>query len=167
MICTPKVWDAALGRLQQEIPEFAFKSWIAPLSVKLAPNQITLGCPTSFHRDHVRIVYARTLERILRESISSASSRASDQRADAAQPQMPKAISPVFEIVTLSQFAEAPGHQIEIHAPQETGPVDGGGQRSAGHPTGKARMRKVEPRPAEAERAVGMAAGSAHAGVLS
>ena len=51
----PKVWGDTLCRLQKEIADFAYATWIAPLAVKTAKDQIVLGCPSSFHRDRVRI----------------------------------------------------------------------------------------------------------------
>jgi chromosomal replication initiator protein len=62
MACTPRVWGDALRRLQEEIPDFAYDAWIAPLAVKIVDDRVTLGCPTSFHRDRVRIHFAEQLE---------------------------------------------------------------------------------------------------------
>ena len=38
MSCEPKVWGDTLCRLQQEIPDFAYATWIAPLAVKTASD---------------------------------------------------------------------------------------------------------------------------------
>ena len=81
MNCTPKTWQAAIERLRHQIPEFAYASWIAPLSIKLAPDRVVLGCPSSFHRDHVRIVYSELLESLVREVLKDNDAAALDTEA--------------------------------------------------------------------------------------
>ena len=63
MICKTRAWGDALRLARQEIPDFAFDAWLAPLRVKLAEDRIVLGCPTSFHRDRVRLHYSEILLR--------------------------------------------------------------------------------------------------------
>ncbi|MHA7836467.1 MAG: DnaA N-terminal domain-containing protein, partial [bacterium] len=71
MTCTPRVWGDVLRRLQEEIPDFAYDAWIAPLDVKLVDGRVILGCPTSFHRDRVRIHYAERLESCLAAALAA------------------------------------------------------------------------------------------------
>jgi len=97
MTFSPKVWGDALRRLQNEIPEFAFDAWITPLSVKIAADRLVLGCPTSFHRERVRVHHLEAIERCWLPACEAAGS---------AQP------TPV-ELLTPSEFAEATGHVIE------------------------------------------------------
>ena len=73
---SPRVWGDALRRLQDRIPDFAFDAWIAPLAVRIVPDardaddnghdshgnrHVILGCPTSFHRDRVRMNYGELI----------------------------------------------------------------------------------------------------------
>ena len=104
MTCTPRVWGDALRRLQEEIPDFAYEAWIAPLAVKLAKGRVIVGCPTSFHRDRVRIHFAERLDRCFEEAMN-ASGRSVPAMIDGAQS---------IQIVTASEVAEAPGHRIEV-----------------------------------------------------
>ena len=77
MSCEPKIWGDTLCRLQKAIPDFAYATWIAPLVVKTSSERIVLGCPSSFHRDRVRIQYRDLLER----SLATDSRRSTIRRA--------------------------------------------------------------------------------------
>jgi len=100
MSCEPKIWGDTLCRLQEEIPDFAYATWIAPLAVKTGNDQVVLGCPTSFHRDRVRIQYRDLLERSLAEALAANG-----------QPQ-----HCTIEFVMMSEFAQLPGCLIGIES---------------------------------------------------
>ncbi|MBJ18932.1 MAG: hypothetical protein CL933_05845 [Deltaproteobacteria bacterium] len=97
MTFTPKVWGDALRRLQNQIPEFTFDAWIAPLTVKISADRLILGCPTSFHRDRVRLRHLETIERCWQPA------------CEAAGTTKPAPI----ELLTRSEFARAAGEIIE------------------------------------------------------
>ena len=99
MTLSPKVWGDALRRLQNELPDFAFKAWIAPLQVKLAKNRIVLGGPSSFHCDRVRMHHAEAIGEIVRDLTG---------------------VRPTIEILSLSEFAAAEGSRYEILGSVET-----------------------------------------------
>lgn len=63
MTSVPKVWRDALRLLQDEIPEFAFEAWIAPIAVKLSEGRLLLGCPNAFHRERVRTHFSDGIQR--------------------------------------------------------------------------------------------------------
>lgn len=99
MTFSPKVWGDALCRLQDEIPDFAFDAWIAPLAVKVTDGRVSLGCPSSFHRDRVRNHYAATILECWRAARSDAGS----QEADAAS----------VELLPMKEFDAVSGRMIE------------------------------------------------------
>ncbi len=108
MTSVPKVWGDALRLLQDEIPDFAFEAWIAPLAVKLSDAGIVLGSPTSFHRERVRIHFSEAIRHCW-------------QRAWEASPipveQADQALTPSIAIVDMKEFAAADGHCIELRLP--------------------------------------------------
>ena len=71
MTFSPKVWGDALRRLQDEIPDFVFDAWITPLEAKIVDDRLVLGCPTSFHRDRVRLNHIESIERCWRTAIEA------------------------------------------------------------------------------------------------
>ena len=97
MTFSPKVWGDALRRLQNEIPEFAFDAWITPLTVKISADRLILGCPTSFHRERVRLNHLQTIERCWQPACEAAGSR---------KP------TPI-ELLTPSEFAAAEGKTVD------------------------------------------------------
>lgn len=99
MTLSPKVWGDALRRLQDEIPDFAFTAWIAPLTVKVADDRVFLGCESSFHRDRVRTHYADMILDCWRAARSHAGA---DQTEAAA-----------IELLTMKEFGAARGLTIE------------------------------------------------------
>lgn len=99
MTCTSKVWGDALCRIQEEIPDFAFSTWITPLGVKVAHDRVVLGCPNSFHRDRVRIHYRALIERGLREALAAAGH--SEECA--------------IELVLAGEFTERTGRTLSSH----------------------------------------------------
>jgi chromosomal replication initiator protein len=58
----PKVWDAILGRLRTEMPDFAFDAWIRPLSLGEDSKALVLRAPNEFHRERVRCRYLDDIE---------------------------------------------------------------------------------------------------------
>jgi chromosomal replication initiator protein len=99
MTFSPKVWGDALRRLQDEIPDFAFDAWIAPLAVKLADGHVLLGCPSSFHHDRVRNHYADLILSCWRTARSNAGSQ--------------DAGTVSVELLTMKEFGAATGLTIE------------------------------------------------------
>ena len=104
MICEPKIWHEALCRLREEVPDFAFAAWIHPLAVKLDEDRVVLGCPSSFHRDRVRIQFHDLLEQSLRAALGAES---------------PAEKSPSIELVSMSEFAAMPGREIDVSVIEE------------------------------------------------
>ena len=43
-----------LHRLQQELPAFAYETWLEPLKLRGSGDELSLVCPSDFHRDRVR-----------------------------------------------------------------------------------------------------------------
>ncbi|MBW2423705.1 MAG: hypothetical protein JRG86_05620 [Deltaproteobacteria bacterium] len=105
MTCTPRVWRDVLRRLQETLPDFAFDAWIAPLEVKIAEDEVLLGCPTSFHRDRVVRQYADRITRCLAESLGHAQ-------------------TPTIRVLCAREFAEATGHVVEISLPVSNATAD-------------------------------------------
>jgi len=100
MTLAPKVWRDAICRLQEEIPDFAFAAWISPLAVKIEGNRVVLGCPSSFHRDRIRIEYHDALERNLNTVLEIES----DPGVSPARPSI--------DLVNMVDFAKMPGQSI-------------------------------------------------------
>jgi len=103
MICDPKAWHDTLCRLQKEIPDFAYTAWIRPLAVKLSEDRIVLGCPSSFHRERVRVQFQALLE----ESLQAAMGFSDDAAG-----------TPKIELVSMLEFDSMSGHTIEIEIPE-------------------------------------------------
>jgi chromosomal replication initiator protein DnaA len=103
MAFSPKVWDDVLRRLQDEIPDFAFNAWIAPLAVKVTEDHVTLGCPTSFHRDRVRDHYADAILACWRTAQSQAGAELSG--------------AVTVELLNMKEFSGASGLMIEARQP--------------------------------------------------
>jgi chromosomal replication initiator protein len=103
MTLSPKVWGDALRRLQDEIPDFAFAAWIAPLTVKVADDRVFLGCESSFHRDRVRTHYAD----MILDCWRAARSHAGADRTEAG----------AIELLTMKEFNTASGLTIEALQP--------------------------------------------------
>lgn len=115
MICNPMVWRDALRRLQDEIPDFAFEAWIRPLAVKIDANRVALGCPSSFHRDRVRLQFHERLEQNL-DAVLGIEARSNDGSATKTAATLQVSPSPRIELLCMSEFANAPGHAIDIAA---------------------------------------------------
>jgi chromosomal replication initiator protein len=63
----PKVWDALLGRLRAEMPDFAFDAWIRPLALGEDSKALVLRAPNEFHRERVRCRYLDDIESLCAE----------------------------------------------------------------------------------------------------
>ncbi len=128
-----RVWNDTLCRVRNEIPDFAFDAWIAPLAVKIAPRRIALGCPSSFHRDRIRMLYRDTIETCLQQAIGSEASEA------------PWAV----ELITLGELAQRPGRLLEssnAEAPRRAALAGGAAAVPAGSPgPSPAAGRSAEP----------------------
>lgn len=74
MTFSPRVWSDALRRLQQELPDFAYDAWIAPLKAKTAEgdDRIILGCPNAFHRDRIRLRHLDAIQQAVQHAIADA-----------------------------------------------------------------------------------------------
>ena len=106
MTFSPKVWGDALRRLQDEIPDFAFDAWIAPLAVKVADGQLLLGCQTSFHRDRVRNHYAGMILKCWQDARSNAGSKST--------------VTDSIELLAMKEFLAANGLTIEVQPPVQS-----------------------------------------------
>ena len=108
MTSVPKVWGDALRLLQEEIPEFAFEAWIAPIAVKLSDARVVLGCPSSFHRERIRNHYSTVIQ--------SCWSRAWEVIPRAAEGDA-NPETPAIAIMDMKEFAAEAGHAIELRLP--------------------------------------------------
>jgi len=108
MTSVPKVWGDALRLLQDEIPDFAFEAWIAPIAVKLSDARMLLGCPTSFHRERTRSRFSTLIQ--------SCWSRAWEASAGGVEGEVPRE-APAIAIVDMKEFAATAGHAIELRLP--------------------------------------------------
>ncbi|MBK7949897.1 MAG: hypothetical protein IPK00_14375 [Deltaproteobacteria bacterium] len=109
MTSSPKVWGDALRLLQEEIPDFAFEAWIAPLAVKLSATRVVLGCPSSFHRERVRNHFAAAIERCWTQTWASQS--VASELGEAARP------APAITISDMNEFSTAEGRRVEVRLP--------------------------------------------------
>ena len=116
MTSVPKVWGDALRLLQDEIPDFAFEAWIAPLAVKLSDAGVVLGSPTSFHRERVRIHFSEAIQHCWRRAWE-ASPTSTRQTVEQAVEQTDSQATPTIAIVDMKEFAAASGHCIELRLP--------------------------------------------------
>jgi len=99
MTFSPRVWGDALRRLQNEIPDFAFDAWIAPLAVKVTDGHVALGCESSFHRDRVRNHYANVILDCWRAARSGAGGEGTSKES--------------IELLTMEEFRVANGIIVE------------------------------------------------------
>lgn len=107
MTSVPKVWGDALRLLQDEIPDFAFEAWIAPIAVKLSEGRVLLGCPNAFHRERIRSHFSEAIQRCWGQAWTSTAVGAGREICDA----------PALVILDMKEFAAAAGHAIEIRVP--------------------------------------------------
>jgi chromosomal replication initiator protein len=107
MTSVPKVWGDALRLLQDEIPDFAFEAWIAPIAVKLSEDRVLLGCPNAFHRERIRSHFSEAIQRCWSQAWTSI--------AVGAAPDVGEALP--LMILDMKEFAAAAGHAIEIRIP--------------------------------------------------
>ncbi len=107
MTSVPKVWGDALRLLQDEIPDFAFEAWIAPIAVKHSEGRLLLGCPNAFHRERIRNHFSAVVERCWRAAWASI----------VADPDPALAEALPIAILDMKEFSAAPGHAIEIRLP--------------------------------------------------
>jgi chromosomal replication initiator protein len=107
MTSVPKVWGDALRLLQDEIPDFAFEAWIAPIAVKLSEDRVLLGCPNAFHRERIRSHFSEAIQRCWSQAWTSI--------AGGATPDVGEALP--LMILDMKEFAAAAGHAIEIRIP--------------------------------------------------
>lgn len=108
MTSVPKVWGDALRLLQDEIPDFAFEAWIAPIAVKLSDARVLLGCPTSFHRERIRSHFSTLIQSCWNRAWDAI---AESDGAEAA------CEAPAIAIVDMKEFAATAGHAIELRLP--------------------------------------------------
>jgi chromosomal replication initiation ATPase DnaA len=102
-----RVWNDALRRLRNDMPEFVFEAWIAPLEAKTAGERLLIRCPTSFHKERLLRHHLTALERGLEQALSEGVSAGSIERMDA----------PQLEFLTPVEFARAEGIRLEARAP--------------------------------------------------
>ena len=120
MTSTSRVWGDVLRRLQNEIPDFAFEAWIAPLAAKKAGDRLLLGCPTSFHRDRVRKHYAAHIVRCWQSANSDPKARLAaagggdGSRSDEATGPGSATGIPCVEFLTMKEFQAAMGQPIDL-----------------------------------------------------
>ncbi|MEZ4279917.1 MAG: DnaA/Hda family protein [Myxococcota bacterium] len=115
MTSVPKVWRDALRLLQDEIPEFAFEAWIAPIAVKLSEGRLLLGCPNAFHRERVRTHFSDGIQRCWQRACAPLDANVGSAAGHPAGEAIGNAIP--IAIVDMKDFAAAAGHAIEIRIP--------------------------------------------------
>ncbi len=116
MTSAPKVWGDALRLLQDEIPDFAFEAWIAPIAVKLSDERVVLGCPTSFHRERIRIHFSTLIQRCWGRAWD-ASSTLLEAKPEARPERGDSPLAPPIAIVDMKDFSAIAGHAIELRLP--------------------------------------------------
>lgn len=109
MTLSPKVWGDVLRLLQDKIPDFAFDAWIAPLAVRIVRDErsVILGCPTSFHRDRVRVNYGELIRDCWTSACNANEAESGGDQRQAA----------TIEFLTMKEFASARGTAIEVRLP--------------------------------------------------
>lgn len=119
MTSVPKVWRDALRLLQDEIPEFAFEAWIAPIAVKLSDGRMLLGCPNAFHRERVHSHFSDAIGRCWQRACASLGAGTEATQGDAAANTSNSSVGNAIPIaiVDMKEFAAAAGHAIEIRVP--------------------------------------------------
>jgi chromosomal replication initiator protein len=106
MTFSARVWGDVLRRLRQDMPDFVYEAWIAPLDAKAADGRLLLGCPTSFHRDRILRHHLPPIELALAEVLAS--------QADGATAHPARAVP--IEVMTAGEFARADGVRLESRA---------------------------------------------------
>ena len=66
---TPEVWDGVLHRLQSEVPAFAFETWLQPLEPRRIDEGLLLICPSTFHRDRIRLHFLPRIDACLQAEV--------------------------------------------------------------------------------------------------
>ena len=66
---TPEVWDGVLHRLQSEVPAFAFETWLQPLEPRRIDEGLLLVCPSTFHRDRIRLHFLPRIDACLQAEV--------------------------------------------------------------------------------------------------
>ena len=115
MTSAPKVWGDALRLLQDEIPDFAFEAWIAPIAVKLSDERVVLGCPTSFHRERIRTHFSALIQRCWGRAWESSPALIEAGRDKTARDE--SRLAPPIAIVDMKEFSAVAGHAIELRLP--------------------------------------------------
>lgn len=116
MTSAPKVWGDALRLLQDEIPDFAFEAWIAPIAVKLSDERVVLGCPTTFHRERIRSHFSALIQRCWGQAWEAGAALLEERRVDEAVCTESR-LAPPIAIVDMKEFASVAGHAIELRLP--------------------------------------------------
>ena len=70
MTFPPEVWDGVLYRLAEELPSFAFDSWLAPLVAVVDERGLALFSPNEFHRNRVRETLLPRISTLVGEAVS-------------------------------------------------------------------------------------------------
>ncbi len=96
MTCPPQVWNSAVRRLADAMPEVAFETWIEPLAAEPAGEGLDLVCPSAFHRDRVRERYlAEIREHLRRERGDPVPVRLVVRAVAASGPESPEAVGAI------------------------------------------------------------------------
>ena len=66
---TPEVWDGVLHRLQSEVPAFSFETWLQPLEPRRIDEGLLLICPSTFHRDRIRLHFLPRIDACLQAEV--------------------------------------------------------------------------------------------------
>ena len=70
MTFTPEVWEGVLRQLKNEVPEFAYKTWLEPVrpspAEEKAGGPLGLLCPSQFHCERIRKDFLPRITQFLR-----------------------------------------------------------------------------------------------------
>lgn len=73
MTFTPEVWEGVLRHLKNEVPEFAYKTWLEPVHAKAIANaqdgRFGLLCPSQFHCERIRKDFLPSIETLVRAQL--------------------------------------------------------------------------------------------------
>ena len=73
MTFTPEVWEGVLSHLKNEVPEFAYKTWLEPVHAKAIANagdgRFGLLCPSQFHCERIRKDFLPNIQTLVRAQL--------------------------------------------------------------------------------------------------
>ena len=111
MTSASSLWALCLGRLEHELPENQFNTWIRPLQAVLESGQLTLLAPNRFVKDRIEKDYLDDIVRLVKtlatgkvaisvgvggEQLSSPRSNLTAQKTNPQQPRFDGRLNPAL-----------------------------------------------------------------------